>query len=60
MPQSLKDDDDIQRQVKSLYCAENKLRGTFMLTCRKTHFSSVSVACRCMLANCGANTQRLV
>jgi len=25
---SLKDDDDIQRQVKSLYCAENKLRGT--------------------------------
>jgi len=26
---SLKDDDDIQRQVKSLCCAENKLRGTF-------------------------------
>jgi len=26
---SLKDDDDIQRQVKSLYCASNKLRGTF-------------------------------
>ena len=26
---SLKDDDDIQRQVKSLYCAANKLRGTF-------------------------------
>ena len=25
----LKDDDDIQRQVKSLYCAANKLRGTF-------------------------------
>ena len=25
---SLKDDDDIQRQVKSLYCAANKLRGT--------------------------------
>jgi len=23
------DDDDIQRQVKSLYCAANKLRGTF-------------------------------
>jgi len=26
---SLKDDDDIQRQVKSLYCAANELRGTF-------------------------------
>ena len=26
---SLKDDDDIQRKVKSLYCAANKLRGTF-------------------------------
>ena len=26
---SLKSDDDIQRQVKSLYCAANKLRGTF-------------------------------
>ena len=25
----LKDDDDIQRQLKSLYCAANKLRGTF-------------------------------
>ena len=26
---SLKDDDDIQRQGKSLYCAANKLRGNF-------------------------------
>ena len=26
---SLKDDDDIERQVKSLYSAANKLRGTF-------------------------------
>jgi len=26
---SLKDDDDIQWQVKLLYCAANKLRGTF-------------------------------
>jgi len=26
---SQKDDNDIQRQVKSLYCAANKLRGTF-------------------------------
>jgi len=26
---SWKDDDDIRRQVKSLYCAANKLRGTF-------------------------------
>ena len=27
----LKDDDDIQGQMKSLYCAANKLRGTFDL-----------------------------
>jgi len=27
---SLKDDDAIQRQVKLLYCAVNKLRGTFV------------------------------
>jgi len=26
---SLKDDDGIQKQVKSLYCTANKLRGTF-------------------------------
>ena len=26
---SLKDDNDIHRQVKSLYCAANNLRGTF-------------------------------
>lgn len=26
---SLKDDSDIQRQVKSLYCAANKIKGTF-------------------------------
>jgi len=26
---SLKDDDDIQRQVQSLYCTANNLRGTF-------------------------------
>jgi len=26
---SLKEDDDIQRPVKSLYCAANKLKGTF-------------------------------
>ena len=25
----LKDDDDVQRQAKSLYCTANKLRGTF-------------------------------
>jgi len=29
MNASLKDDDDIQRQMKSLYCAANKLRSTF-------------------------------
>jgi len=29
MHASLKDDDDVQRQGKSLYCATNKLRGTF-------------------------------
>jgi len=26
---SLKDDDDIQRQMKSLHCGANRLRGTF-------------------------------
>jgi len=46
---SLKDDDDVQRQVKSLYCAANKLRGTFdqfspavkntVLSCSKKHFT---------------------
>jgi len=36
---SLKDDDDIHRQVKSLYCAANKLKGTFaqFLTTVKKH-----------------------
>ena len=39
---SLKDDDDIQRQVKSLYCAANKLRGTFdqCTPAEKKHFIS--------------------
>ena len=58
---SLKDDDDdIQRQVKSLYCAANKLSGTFaQYSPAVKAFSSVSTACQCMLANCGANTYRL-
>jgi len=58
---SLKDDDDIQRQVKSLYYATNKLRGTFdqcSPALKKLYF--VPIACQCMLANCGANTRRLV
>ena len=58
---SLKDDDDIQRQVKSLYCAANKLRGTFdqCFPAVKTLYF-VPIACQCMLSNCGANTRRLV
>ena len=47
--------------VKSLYCAANKLRGTFDLCSpvKKTLYF-VPVKCQCMLANCGANTHRLV
>ena len=58
---SLKDDDDIQRQVKSLYCAANKLRSTFdqCSPAVKTLYF-VPIACQCMLANCGANTRRPV
>ena len=54
-------DDDIQRQVKSLYCAANKLRGTFdqCSPAVKTLYF-VPIACQCMLANCGASTRRLV
>jgi len=54
---SLKDDDDdIQRQVKSLYCAAYKLRGTFdqCSPAVKKHYF-VPIACQCMLANCGEN-----
>ena len=58
---SLKDDDDIQRQVKSLYCAANKLRGTFdQCSPAVNTFYFVPIACQCMLANCGANTRRPV
>jgi len=42
---SLKDDDDIQRQVKSLYCAANKLRGTFdqsSLAVKKHYFMPIA------------------
>jgi len=52
---SLKDDDDTQRQVKSLHCAANKLRGTFN-QCSTRHF--VPIACQCTPAKCGANTHR--
>jgi len=58
---SQKDDDDIQRQVKSLYYAANKLRGTFnqcTSAVKKLYF--VPIACQCMFANCGGNTHRLV
>jgi len=43
---SLKDDDDIQRRVKSLYCVANKLRDTFeqCSPAVKTLFF-VSIAC---------------
>ena len=58
---SLKDDDDIQRQVKSLYCAANKLRGTFdqYSPVEKKTLYFVPVACQCMLATCGVNIHRL-
>ena len=58
---SLKDDHDLQRQVKLLYCAANKLRRIFIsaLLQQKTVYF-LPFACQCMLANCGANTQRPV
>ena len=60
---SLKDDDDIQRQATSLYCAANKFRDAFdqcSPTVKKhsTVAYFVPIACQCMLANCGANTHR--
>ena len=45
---SLKDDDAIQRQVKSLYCAVNKLRGTFVQcspAVKTLYF--MPIACQC-------------
>jgi len=54
---SLKDDDDIQRQVKSLYFAANKLRGTFdQCSPAVKTLNFVPITCQCMLVNCGANT----
>jgi len=58
----LKNDDDIQRQVKSLYCVANKLEGTsaqFSSAAKNSQYS-MSTACQCMLANCGANSHKLV
>jgi len=52
---SLKDDDDIQRQVKLLYCAANKLRSPAVKT-----LYSVPITCQYILANDGTNTHRLV
>jgi len=60
---SLKDDDDIQRQVESLYCAANKLRGAFdqcSPAVKNTLFRAYCMPMYSMLANCGANTHRLV
>jgi len=59
---SLEHDDDIQRQVKSLYCSKQIQRHTCsVLSHSKKHFIwCVSHACQCMLANCGANAHRLV
>jgi len=52
----------IQRQVKSLYGAANKLIGTFdqcsPAVSKKLYF--VPIACQYMLANCGPNTERNV
>jgi len=45
---SLKDDDDIQRQVKSLYCAENKLRSTFSQCSHAVNaLYHTPIACQC-------------
>jgi len=53
---SLKDNDDIQKQVKSLYRTANELRSTLkVLYCSKKY----SVSCL-LHANCTANTHRLV
>ena len=54
-------DDNIQRQVKSLYCAGNKLRGTFdqCSPAVKTLYF-VPIASQWMLASSGANTRRPV
>jgi len=58
---SLKDDDDIQRQVKSPYCAANKLRGTFdQCSPAVKSLCFVPISSQCMLANYGANTRRPV
>jgi len=54
---SLLDNDDIQRQLKSLYCAANNFRGAFAQcspTTKKHCF--VPTACQCVLPNWGANT----
>ena len=58
---SLKDDDDSKRQVKSSYCAANKLQGIFdqcSSALKKLYF--VPILCQCILANGGANTRSLV
>ena len=58
---SLKDDDDIQRQVKSLYCATNKLRGTFDHCSPAVKTTLFRAYCMPVYAaNCGANTRRPV
>ena len=58
---SLKDDDDSQRQVKSLYCAANNLRGTFdQCSPAVKNIIFVPIPCQYVLANGGANTSRLL
>ena len=55
---SLQNDDDIQRQVKSLYCAANKLKEPLLsaqLQWKTLH--SVPIACQYVLTNSGANKQ---
>jgi len=58
---SLNGDNDTLRQVKSLYCAINELKGTLdQCSPEAKTLYSVLIACQCMLANCGAHTHRLV
>jgi len=61
---SIKDDyDDVQRQVKSLSCVANKLRGTFAQcspAAKNTLFRAYCMVMYSMLANCEETAQRLV
>jgi len=55
---SLKDDNDIKRDVKSqLYSKQAQRHLCSVPTCSKKRYY-VPIACQCMLANCGGNAHR--